>query len=307
MKKIVLALLIFCSLSAFAQDTEKPAETLKWTKGGMFTFQFNQVSLTNWAAGGQSSLSINTMLNVFANYKDDKQTWSNSLDIGYGLLKQGSAPLIKSDDRIELNSKYGRNINDAWFYSALLNFKTQMADGFNYPNDSKRISKFLAPGYMILALGFDYNPSESFTYLLSPITSKVTIVNDQTLADAGAFGVYAAEVDGAGVVTANGRKIRYEVGAYLKMMYKKDIMENVNFQTKLDLFSNYLNNPQNIDVNWEILVGMKINKYLTATLNTHLIYDDDIVIDNNNDGIADVVGPRTQFKEVFGLGLSLKF
>lgn len=310
MKKTIICCLFIGLLStAIAQDATTQTE-LKWKKGGMTSFTFNQVSLTNWAAGGQSSLSLNVFGNLFLNYKDDKQSWDNTLDVGYGFLKQGNNPFIKSDDRIELNSKYGRNINKNWYYSALLNFRTQFAPGFNFPNDSVLISDFLAPGYVMLSLGFDYKPTENFTLMLSPITSKTTIVRNGVLADAGAFGVEGATYDEiTGNKLTNGKMIRNEVGAYIKMLYKKDIMENVNFQTKLDLFSNYLNNPENIDVNWEVIVAMKINKYLTCNLNTHLIYDDDIdiVIDKNNDGIAEAVGPRTQFKEVFGLGLSYKF
>lgn len=276
----------------------------------MASLTFNQVSLTNWAAGGQSSISGNVFVNLFANYKDDKQTWDNSLDLGYGLIRNNDQPFVKSDDRIEFNSKYGRNITDAWYYSGLLNFRTQFAPGYNIPNDSVLISDFLAPAYILLSLGFDYKPNENFTLMLSPVTSKTTIVNNQKLADAGAFGVEGAEFDATtGQKIADGKRIRYEIGSFLKLAYQKEVIENVNFQTKLDLFSNYLNNPGNIDVNWEVIVAMKINKYLTANLNTHLIYDDDIAIgvDRNDDGINDGFGPRTQFKEVFGLGLSYKF
>lgn len=309
MKKILSIVFVFNSFILFAQDAaESPAS--KWKKGGLISFTGNQVSLTNWAAGGQSSISGNVFFNLFANYKDEKQTWDNNLDLGYGLIKNNTQPFVKSDDRIELNSKYGRNINEKWYYSGLLNFRTQFAPGYNLPNDSVLISDFLAPAYIVLSLGFDYKPSENFTLMLSPLTSKTTIVNNQGLADAGAFGVEGAEFDlTTGQKLSNGRRIRYEIGSYLRFMYSKEVVENVNFQTKLDLFSNYLNNPQNIDVNWEVIVAMKINKYLTANLNTHLIYDDDIdiAVDTNDDGIADAMGPRVQFKEVFGLGLSFKF
>jgi hypothetical protein len=308
MKKLVTILLVFTTFISFSQEEETTPES-KWKKGGMASLTFNQVSLTNWAAGGQSSISGNVFFNLFANYKDEKQTWDNTLDLGYGLIRNNSQPFVKSDDRIELNSKYGRNINEDWYYSGLLNFRTQFAPGYNIPNDSVLISDFLAPGYILLAFGFDYKPSDNFTLMLSPVTSKTTIVNNQTLADAGAFGVEGAVYDALGNRTTAGKMIRNEVGAFLKMMYKKDIVENVNFQTKLDLFSNYLNNPQNIDINWETIVTMKINKFLSANLNTHLIYDDDIdiAVDNNDDGITDAVGPRAQFKEVFGLGVSFKF
>jgi hypothetical protein len=103
--------------------------------------------------------------------------------------------------------------------------------------------------------------------------------------------------------------MRYEFGGYVRLFFKKDLMKNVNLQTKLDLFSNYLHNPQNIDINWEVLISMKVNKYITATINTQLLYDDDVMIavDENGDGTPDSSGPRTQFKEVIGVGFSYKF
>jgi len=142
-----------------------------------------------------------------------------------------------------------------------------------------------------------YKPGDIFSAFIAPVTAKITIVNDQALADSGAFGVDP------------GKKVRSELGGYIRLMFQKDIIENVSFATKMDIFSNYLNNPQNIDINWETLLTLKANKYLSATLTTHLIYDDDVKIeeDTDNDGITDRKGPRTQFKEVVSIGLTIKF
>jgi hypothetical protein len=178
-----------------------------------------------------------------------------------------------------------------------LNFKTQLANGYNYPNDSDKISGFMAPGYLLGAIGLDYKPNDNFAVFLAPLTLKVTFVTDDTLAAAGAFGVDP------------GDHFKNEFGGYLRAFLKKDVMENITFQTKLDLFSNYLHNPQNIDVSWECLLSMKVNKFISATLSTHLVYDDDvdIAVDNNDDDVPDEYGPRVQFKEVLAVGFSVKF
>jgi hypothetical protein len=156
----------------------------------------------------------------------------------------------------------------------------------------------------------DFKPNDKFNLFIAPITGKVTIVNNQILADAGAFGVVKAVYDPiTNLLVTPGKVVRTEFGGYLRMMAKFDIMKNINFQTQLDLFSNYLNNPQNLDVNWSTLTAMKVNKYISATITTQLIYDHDIniAVDNNSDGVVDASGPRTQFKEVLAVGFSYKF
>jgi hypothetical protein len=155
----------------------------------------------------------------------------------------------------------------------------------------------------------DYKPNDNFTMLIAPLTGRYIIVNDQDLADQGAFGVDPAEYDPLGVKVSSGKKSNFEMGAFIKIGYKKAIMENITFGTKLELFSNYLRDPQNVDVNWEVLLDMKVNKFITAKITTQLIYDDNtiITVDNNDDGIIDESGPRTQFKEVLGVGLAYTF
>lgn len=318
MKKIFyVILLIAINNSAFAQTTEAEANLKKqskdtldgWKTGGLFSVNFTQVSLTNWSAGGENSISLNGILSVFANYKRGNSTWDNSLDLGYGFLKSGKESTRKTDDKIDFTSKYGQKASKNWYYAGLVNFKSQIAVGYNYPDDSNEISNFLAPAYILGAIGMDYKPSDVFTMFISPITSKITIVNDRTLADAGAYGVDAAEYDALGKKISDGKLIRSEYGGYLRALLKKDVMENVNLQTKLELFSNYSENFGNIDVNWEVLIGLKVNKYISATISTQLLYDDDvdIAVDSNDDGIVDKVGPRVQFKEVLGVGLNVKF
>ena len=178
-----------------------------------------------------------------------------------------------------------------------------MSPGYNYPNDSVRISNLFAPAYLLGALGMDFKPNGYFSAFIAPLTVKFTFVNDQMLSDAGAFGV------------TPGEKIRSEFGGYLRVIYSKndfknEFLKNVAFTTKIDLFSNYLDKPQNIDVSWESLIAMKVNKYISVNFNTHLLYDDNtkIKVDRDDDGILDLVpGSRIQFKEIFGVGFSYKF
>lgn len=317
MKKIILtiaSIAIIGNISAQTTEAEKSLKTQSkdtldgWKTGGVASLNLTQVGLTNWASGGENSLSVNGLLSLFANLKKGNSTWDNSLDLAYGILQQGDADIRKTDDKIDFTSKYGQKAFKNWYYAGLVNFKSQMTAGYNYPDDSTEISNFLAPGYMVGAIGMDYKPNEVFNLFISPLTIKMTIVNDQTLADAGAFGVDAAEYDDAGTLLSKGKATRSEYGGYLRALLKKEIMKNINLQSKLELFSNY-EDAAHVDVNWEVLIAMKVNKYISATISTQLIYDHDIdiAVDSNDDGIIDAVGPRTQFKEVIGVGISYKF
>jgi hypothetical protein len=299
------------SLSVSAQVTEAEKKlreqtadtTVGWRKGGVLGMTVAQTSLTNWASGGQNSVSLNSRLSLFANYKKNNSAWDNTLDLGYGLMQQGKdEPFRKTDDKIDLLSKYGQKAFNKFYYAAMLNFKTQFSPGYNLPNDSVAISKFMAPGYLVTALGLDYKPDNYFSAFIAPFTGKFTFVNDKTLSDQGAFGVDP------------GKMSRSELGGYLRIIYskndfKKEFMKNISFTTKIDLFSNYLDKPQNIDVNWETLLAMKVNKYLYVNLTMQLLYDDNtrIAIDENHDNVTDYMGKRVQFKEIFGAGFSLNF
>jgi hypothetical protein len=305
MKKFVFLIFALCIFFQFsnAQVTEaeeklrtQSADSVEgWKKGMTLFLNFSQTSLTNWAAGGVGSYSINGMASFFGNYHKGNSIWDNTLDIGYGFLKQKDEDFQKTDDKFDLFSKYGQHAFKSWYYSALLNFRTQMSNGYNYPDDSL-ISAFLAPAYLLGAIGLDYKPSDVFTAFIAPVTAKFTVVNNQVLADAGAFGVDP------------GKNVRGEFGGYVRIAFKKDLAENINLTTKADFFSNYLHNPQNIDVNWEVLLAMKITKYIAVSFSTQLLYDDDIaVLKEQDDGTTIPVKSLTQFKEILGIGITAKF
>lgn len=353
MKRFVLLLSIMTwgfGSSTFAQTANDSIKN--WEKGGMGSLTFNQVGLFNWAAGGQSNITLIGNLNLFAHRTWENAKWENTLDLAYGFIKNNfifdpDAPIAKAEDKIDFNSKYGKK---AWsekvYYSALMNFRSQFDFGRTNPFDQTYISRFMSPGYLIFALGLDYKPNEDLSIFISPASGKATFVTDDSLASTAAFGVNQVREDGTFFPGSNVNS-RIEVGATFRAKYKKDIMENVGLETQIELFSNYLDRPQNIDIRWNTAIIAKVNKYITVNLFTDLIYDHDIKIGRlNPDGTpiysinpnpiadpatgiltpdlpywpgptydtdpTDVVqvqrkGPVVQFKEIFGAGLTYKF
>lgn len=272
-----------------AGDTVKP-----WTILGTAGLNITQAAFSNWAAGGENSIGVGALFNLKADYKKNKHSWKNNLDLAYGFQFLGNgnnSRFTKTDDKIEFTSSYGYALSRHWDLTLLTNFRTQFANGYNYPNDSVEISKIMAPGYLVIGLGVNYVPAEYFTLYISPTAGRFTFVLDQTLANAGAFGVDSAE------------HIKGEFGPYLRAAFNKEVFKNITVNTTLELFSNYLKKFGNIDINWNVLIGLKVNKWLTTTINTQLLYDDDVMIK-----VSDTrLGPRTQFKEVIGVGISYTF
>ncbi|MDQ3072473.1 MAG: DUF3078 domain-containing protein [Bacteroidota bacterium] len=279
------------------RQTNPDDTLLGWTRAGQLTLNFGQVALSNWAQGGESSFSLLGLANYNADFKSETKFWYNRFDATYGMLKAGTEPLLKSDDRFDLLSKAGTKAFGDFYYAGLLNFTTQFTPTFT---EGVYTSSFLSPATLIAALGLDYTPNPLFSFFVSPFTGKFTYVSDDELAAKGAFGV------------PNGQHLRREFGAYIALLMQRDLMENINFQTKLKLFNNYTDpiavNRKNVDINWETMFTFKVNKFFQAMLSTNLIYDHDtpIGIDLDGDKVADTEGPRTQFKETFGLGISLK-
>jgi hypothetical protein len=298
MMKKNFALLAMTMILATSYGQDK-ADTL-WKFNGVTSLNFSQMSLNNWAAGGENSLAGNAFVNLNANYKsrDGKATWINELSLGYGLIRQGDDPARKSDDKIDLASKYGYSASKQWSYTGLLSFKTQFTEGYDNPGDllnRTKISNFMAPGYLSLSFGMDFKPSDKFTMLLAPVTGKMTFVMDEDLA--GSFGVPAD------------KNVRSEFGGYIKIAYASPIMKNVKLNTKIDLFSNYLENPQYVDVNFDLLLSMKVNEYIAASFISQIIYDYDIRFDilDTNDVPTGETESRIQFKQLFGIGLTYSF
>ncbi|MEZ4755550.1 MAG: DUF3078 domain-containing protein [Flavobacteriales bacterium] len=285
--------------AAAAAAARHTADSLdgKWIRKGIVTINMTQVNLTNWAAGGFSSVSGIAMFNGTANWKKGRRAWDNSLILAFGgqHIHNGTDPQ-KTDDRIELNSKYGYELTKAWYLASVFQFRTQFTEGFDA--NGTRISNLLAPGYALFGLGLDYKPNDKFTAFISPVTARVVIVTDETLWG----GSTDPELRVYGV--KNGSTSEFELGGYIRAQYQTELAKNITFLTRGDLFSNYLRDPQNIDVTWETLWTFKVNDWFAATLNTVLIYDHDTKLPLVNDANETVLAPATQFKQTLGIGLT---
>ncbi len=308
MKFILILFAFFLCFVSNAQDTiidsGKPDSLKFWKVKSIYTLNGSQASFVNWNAGGRNNISALGLISTNLTFLKNHWKWANDITLALGGIqytgKNVSKKLIKTDDKIEFSSNGGYEFKEHWYYSILGNFRSQFLDGFNLPNDSVRTSKFMAPGYVNIALGVEYAPNPRFSAFLSPVSAKITFVRDALLANAGAFGVAPATYNTDGTLASEGKQVRSEYGAYFRLIYSAALMENIEFKSKLELFSNYQNKPQNIDVNAETLFTFKINKWFSSSLQWNLIYDDDIkIIDRNGD-----TGPRTQFKSILGLGVS---
>lgn len=304
----MLIALILSPITIFAQS-----DTTYWNKGGRVSVNANLTSLQNWSAGGVDSYAGGAFANYFFDYKKGKAVWTNTFDIGFGFIKENGADARKADDRIIFTSQYGRKMGSSgkWFYDAMVDFRTQFAEGFENPEDSLYISRFMAPGYLLVSIGIDYKPKDYFNISFGPLSGKTTFVLDQRLADSGAFGVEEADVDANGtIIPDTGKMVRYEFGATIKATFNKEIFTNTTFASNLLLFTNYMKNPGKVDVNWENTLSLKVNDFLAASIFLQTIYDYDIKfyeMDANGDPIEGTEEDRWQFKSVVGVGLSYKF
>lgn len=294
-------------------EIDKLTPPVYWKKGGFTALNFNSLGLTNWAAGGVSSNSVTSLLNIFRNYKKEKIEWKNNLDLAYGLIKNDGETLRKNEDKIDLLSQLNYGINDRLSYSCLLNLKTQFAPGFDFSDptidDKNRdeISRFLAPGYLVASLGLNYQITSYFSVYLSPATGKFTFVNDDSIA---AQNIYIpSTLDNQGKQFYNDN-YRAEFGALFNGQFKKDLTPKINLTSTLNLFNNFTDvneaNRQNIDVNWETMINMKLTSYLGVSIYTNLIHDNDVAVPIYEGNKVVGTGPRTQFKRLLGVGFSYK-
>ncbi len=265
-----------------------------WKTGGVFNFNINQGSLSNWSAGGDKfSFSLNSYLNLYGFYKKGKHSWDNNLDLAYGLVNTTSLGSRKASDRIDLLSKYGYAISKHVNVAGLFNMRTQFAKGFAYSKTAAGVdtasltSKTFAPAYVLLSLGLDYKPNSDFSLFVSPLTERWVLVGDTLLGP-----LYGLEP---------GKKSRNELGAYLSANYSKKIGTNFTFKTRLDLFSNYKSDPQNIDIFWSNVLTAKLSRYINFSLNVDMIYDD------NTKNVNPGKGPAPQWLQLMGIGFAYTF
>lgn len=282
MKKIAFSIvLLFAIISIHAQETSKDTTKL-WTKKGNISLLFSQSAYNKqWLGGGTSNVAGNFSLNYDFNYKKGDVVWDNKFILGYGLSKiKGDEKTAKTDDRLELNSLWGKKAKGDWYYSVFFNLKTQMDSGFD--KNGVRISHFFSPSYFQFGPGMLWKKSNNLSVNFSPATAKLILVDDHFTEFGPSFGVLQGDTS------------RFEFGASIQGYYKLNIMTNVSVENRLNLYSNYLDNPQNIDVDYQMNVIMKINKYLSANVVLQAIYDDNSV-------------KAVQMREVFGLGVTYGF
>lgn len=285
---ISVFLLSLPASSAFAQ----PGRDTAWTRGGLVGINLSQISLSNWAAGGDNAVGFNLNFNYKVDFKRDRHLWQNRLELAYGLNKTKSDGTKKTNDNIYLSSIYGYQLVKTLYLSGLMTFQSQFAKGYDYNVDPDVfISRFMSPGYLMLGAGITWKPKPWFTATFSPATWRGTFVTSKMLSDQGDFGV------------TPGEHLFSEFGANLRLEATYEFLKNMTVYSRLDLFSNYLEKPQNVDVNWIVQLNMAINKWFSANISTNMIYDDNIKI-VQKDGTK---GPRLQFKEALNIGFQVNF
>ncbi len=280
--------------------TKYADDPIWWEQRNSIGLDINEAAFLNWNSGGINSVSGLFKVDLARFYKKLHVLWNNELSVRYGLNQQEEKGLRKTEDKFEFNSTFGyrRDTISNWFYSIKLNFKTQFTDGYKYPKTSTPISRFFAPAYLFLGAGTHYeNKKQNFSLFLSPVTLKSTFVLDNNLSNEGAFGV------------VKGEKSRHQFGFLLESVFRKEVLKNVLMTNKLSLYTDYIRDFGNVDVNWELNFALKINKYIMASVGTHLIYDDDIKFkdDIDNDGTLETLGARVQLKQFLGIGLMYRF
>ncbi|MDO6470858.1 DUF3078 domain-containing protein [Maribacter sp. 1_MG-2023] len=284
-----------------------------WETENSFGINISEVAFINWNAGGDNAISGLGFLKFARKYKFSNFQWDNNLELRYGLNAQEGRKLRKTEDVIRLSSNLGfkKNNTSRWFYSVQLNFNTQFSNGYKYPDRDTPISRFMAPGYVLFGAGTSYiTKDEKFNLYLSPLTQRSTFVLDQELANNGSFGVQAAVLDADGNIITPGKNHLLGIGVLITNNLNINVADNIELKSRLNLYMDYIKNFGNVDIDWELTLNMKVNKFISTSLGTQIIYDDDILFDvvkNDNGTIIDPGVPKIQFKQVLGVGILYGF
>jgi len=307
MKNALIVIFILFAFSALSQDetiknmqteaskgiTKDPNDTIPkiWKTGGVFSLNITQGSLSNWAAGGEKfSIAANSLLSTYAYYKKDKHSWDNLFTWNLGYVKTTSLGTRKNDDRVEFTSKYGYALTPKLNLSGLFNIRTQFFKGYDYTNDTAKTytSNLFSPAYILLTPGLDYHPVKNLSIFVSPVAARWTVVTVDSLGKL--YGV------------PEGKTADFQFGAYASITYMTNLGKVLTYTGKLDLFSNYKHNPQNVDLYMTNLFAVKVTKVLAITYSLTLIYDDDVRQFGPNGTSA-----ALQVQSLFGVGLLVKF
>jgi len=284
----------------------------QWVQKNKATLDLNEVAFSNWNSGGTNSISGLLGVKTSADYTDKFFSWKNDAILRFGINKQENKKLRKTDDLFEINSNIGYRPDGVsnWFYSAKLNFRTQLTNGYKYPNTDDPISRFLAPGYLFFGGGMEYGKNiDELAFYFSPITLKQTFVLDEELANAGSFGVTPAVYDDEGNIITEGERTRKEVGILMTNSYEMEVAENVNMKHRVSLYADFINNFGNVDLDWSIDFDFKVNSFIRATLGSHIRYDDDVKTTKPSEieGELDEAGAKIQWKQFLGVGFAVDF
>jgi len=300
--------MLYFSISGLAQFDRILSRDSTWRSNGIFSLNIGQTSFTNWAAGGENQININSILHYRLRYNKGNSSWENMIIAKYGVLLFSNMSTKKTDDKIDFTSKYGYKASKKWNYSYYLSFNSQFYKGYKYPNDSTMISDFMAPGYFMAGIGMDFIPIKAISFLISPLTYKITIVNDARLANEGNFGVDKAITDTAGNIIVPAQRFVNEPGSFVKIYYQNEFKSGLTISSKIGFFTAFTHEPENIDINWATFITYRISKRFSATFSLDLLYDDDVIIkeDTNGDGVKEELGPRLQAKQTFGIGISIR-
>jgi hypothetical protein len=260
------------------------------------SFSLNQNYLTYWAQGGESSFAGMLDIGGVAKYtnKEAKSEWTNRARLRYGAIRTKEQGYRVSTDILEINSQYNKVMINKLDLSSVFYFKSQVAKGYNYPNDSVAISKFLNPGTFTIGIGVEYKPFVNTLLNFSALSYKNTFVRDTLNYDQTNHGV------------ETGKRSRQELGGQLVINNSVTVFNGLKITNAIRLFSNYIENPQNLDVDWETTFERQINWFFSIKLNLHLIYNDNIRFPITSDDGAERKAPRTQFNQFLGLSLSVR-
>ena len=301
------------SLQEIKNDTAKRADKNGWIKGGLISLNVTQIGNSNWiAAGGDDfSLSMAGSINLFANKTWNRNTWENVLDINYGLVNTTTLGVRKINDRLDFISKYGykpkkwNKIN----LSLLGQLRSQLTSGYQYDylgtTEKRRNAGFFAPAYIIISPGIDWKPTSWFSLFGSPLSARWTIVTNAPYSYAAQGGIFNGQQETA-LATLYGvdpaKEHKGEFGAFVTATVKKDVLKNVSYYSKADLYTNYLKNVSNIDVFWTSQFKVQLYKWLNVSYSLDMLYDDDV---RNPENPARALG--LQVLSTFGLGFAAKF
>ena len=283
-----------------------PDDSLKWKKGGDVTLNFAQTLLSNWVAGGENSLAFSSSSNLYANYKKNKLIWENYAFMSYGIIKAGDRKVVKNSDQINMGSRMGYQMANKWYYTAALLGRSQFAPGYTYsPTDTIRISNFLAPAYLYLSLGLDYKPSSRLFISFAPAMGKATFVRSTEPVILASSGISQDLID-------EGKNSRYEFGGGIVCNLNGSFFaKQVTYNSQLELFSNYFDKPQNIDVVWDFQFRVALTKFVASTVRINMLYSDSqkTFRKEMRNGNWETVehGAQLQVKEYFEIGLLFAF